>query len=211
VTGGNRYRTMLYIGTVAGVFAGSAVAGERGLAQAQFALTAIALLVPALIGARLLYVAQHLDVYRAEPRRIIKTSEGGSALFGGLVASFAVSVPLLSITGIPFWTFWDAAAVTMLVGLIFTRVGCLMNGCCAGRPTRGPLGLWLPNLKGECRRRYPTQLLEAGWGSLLLASALLARNGLLDGTLFAAIVALYCAGRTVLNTTREDAKKTLAA
>jgi phosphatidylglycerol:prolipoprotein diacylglycerol transferase len=54
------------------------------------------------------------------------------------------------------------------VGLIFTRVGCLMHGCCAGRETRSAWGIPLPNHRGEWKRRYPTPLLEAGIGVLLV-------------------------------------------
>jgi prolipoprotein diacylglyceryltransferase len=199
------YRTMLFLGCVAGVFAGAAVAGERGLDESGFALATIALLVPALVGARAWYVAQHLDVYRADLRRVVRRAEGGSALFGGLVVGFVASVPLLAVAGMSLWAFWDAAAVTMLVGLICTRIGCSMNACCAGRPTGGPLGRWLPNADGEWRRRYPTQLLEAGWAAVLLVAALATRAALpFDGALFAGVVVLYCAGRVALEATRES-------
>jgi phosphatidylglycerol---prolipoprotein diacylglyceryl transferase len=198
------YKAMLFIGCVAGVYAGAAVARERGLDESRFSLTVVALLIPAFAGARLWFVARHLDVYRGERRRIVARSEGGSALFGGLALAFAASVPVLSVAGLPLWAFWDAASVTMLVGLIFTRIGCLMNGCCAGRTTTGPLGLWLPNAFGEWQRRYPTQLLEAVWAGVLLVLALATRSVLFEGALFVAVVGLYCAGRVALEAAREQ-------
>ena len=134
------YTAMLYFGCVAGVLAGAAVAGSAGLERSRFALTTIVLLIPALAGARLWFVLEHWSVYRREPRRIWRRSEGGAALHGGLLLSVVVSVPLLALVEIPFWRFWDAASYTMLIGLIFTRVGCLMNGCCAGRAAPGPAG-----------------------------------------------------------------------
>jgi prolipoprotein diacylglyceryltransferase len=92
----------------------------------------------------------------------------------------------------------------MLVGAIVTRLGCLMNGCCAGRPTDGKLGVWLPNTAGEWRRRYPTQVLEAVWAGLLLVAALLARNAMpFDGALCAGVIGVYCAGRVLLQGARE--------
>ena len=49
---GRAYKTMLYVGCVVGVYVGAAVAGERGLDESQFSLVTIALLIPALVGAR---------------------------------------------------------------------------------------------------------------------------------------------------------------
>ncbi len=199
---------MLYLGCVGGTFAGAAVAGAEGLSESRFVVATIALLVPALVGARLWFVLQHLDAFRAEPRRIWRRSEGGSALYGGLVLSVATSLPVLQLIGLPFWAFWDAAAVTMLVGLIITRAGCLMHGCCAGRATAGPLGMWLPNDRGEWRRRFPTPILEGAWAAVVLALALAARSSLTSsGALFALIAGGYAAGRLLLEPTRESSDR----
>src|SRR2546428_13889696 len=88
------YTTMLYLGCVAGIYAGTAVAGAEGMSAARFALTAVALLPPALIGARLWFVLQHLRQFRIDPRRIWRRTQGGSAVYGGLVLSVLVSGPV---------------------------------------------------------------------------------------------------------------------
>lgn len=196
------YVAMLYLGCVAGVYSGAAAA--EGVDPSRFVLATVGLLVPALAGARLWFVLMHLARYRAKPRRIWRRAEGGSALYGGLVLAVAVSVPVLVGAGLDFWAFWDAAAITMLVGLVFTRVGCLMHGCCAGRETTGRLGVRLPNDRGEWRRRYPAPLLEAGWALLVLAAALAIRpDASFHGAAFAVVVGAYAAGRLVLEPTRE--------
>lgn len=200
------YTAMLYLGCVAGVFAGAAVATSTGIDGSRFVLAAIILLIPAFAGARLWYVFEHWGVYRHEPERIWSRSEGGSALYGGLVLSLAVSVPLLAMLEVPFWTFWDAASFTMLIGLVFTRAGCLMNGCCAGRPTSGRLGLCLPDHHGVWERRIPTPLLEAGWATLVLVGATLLRVGEpFTGAVLLAVLVAYGAGRLLLEPTRASA------
>ena len=95
------------------------------------------------------------------------------------------------------------AAVTMVVGLILTRFGCLARGCCAGRVTDGRVGVWLPNARGVWARRFPTQIIEAGWGSVLLAAALIARPSLPTGGVFALLFGGYAGGRLLLEPTRE--------
>ena len=199
------YTVMLYLGCVAGVLAGAAVADAEGrLDPTRFALMATVLLVPAFAGARLWFVLTHREVFRAQPDRIWRRAEGGSALYGGLVAGVAASVPLLALAGIPFWSFWDAASITMLIGLVLTRFGCLINGCCAGRATTGRLGLWLPDQRGVWRRRIPTQLLEAAGATLVLGWALAARGHLpFAGALFVGVVAAYAVARLPLEHARE--------
>jgi len=200
------YTAMLYVGTVAGVFAGAAGGASAGLDPSRVAWVTVVLLVPALIGSRLWFVLEHSSVFRAEPRRIWRRSEGGSALHGGLLLSLAVSVPLLAAVHIPFWTYWDAASFTMLVGLIFTRIGCVMNGCCAGRATSGRLAMRLPDHRGVWQRRFPTPLLEAGWAAFVLVGAAIATTTHpSSGTIFLGVLAAYAAGRLLLEPTRQTA------
>ena len=90
-------------------------------------------------------------------------------MYGGLVA-VTLSVPLLAALDLGFWAFWDVGAIVMLIGMVFTRVGCLLNGCCSGQPTDGRFGLALRDRSGISRRRIPTQLLEAGLGAAVLAA-----------------------------------------
>ena len=142
------YPAMLYLGVTAGVFAGAHVAQLSGMNPNSFAVAIVILMVPALIGARLLFVATHWDMFRRDVSRILRRSEGGMAMYGGLIVTVPLSIPLLRAMHLPFAEFWDAATVTILLGMVFTRVGCLLNGCCAGRPTSSWLGLNLPDHRG---------------------------------------------------------------
>jgi phosphatidylglycerol:prolipoprotein diacylglycerol transferase len=120
--------------------------------------------------------------------------------------SLAVSIPVLAAFAIPYWIFWDAAAFTMLIGLVFTRMGCLMNGCCAGRPTSGRIGMRLPNHEGVWERRIPTPLLEAGWAALVLAGAtVISASRPFAGAVLVFVLATYGAGRVLLEPTRAGA------
>jgi phosphatidylglycerol:prolipoprotein diacylglycerol transferase len=197
------YTAMLYLGCVAGTLVGSVVAGSAGLERSRFALTTVVLLIPALVGSRLWFVLEHLSVYRREPGRIRQRSEGGSALYGGFLLMFALSVPLLALVEIPFWAYWDAASFTLLIGIVFTRIGCVMHGCCAGRPTSGRVGVWLPDHCGVWQRRIPTQLLEVAWATLVLTGAAIAHAARpAAGALFFGALAASGAGRLLLETTR---------
>jgi len=185
------------------IFAKGAHRLFRNIASTITGTSAVTMFGTLFIGARLLFVLQHLGQFRSAPRRIWRRADGGSALYGGLVLSVLVSVPVLAAAGLAFLRFWDAAAVTMVVGLILTRFCCLARGCCAGRVTDGRVGVWLPNARGVWARRFPTQIIEAGWGSVLLAAALIARPSLPTGGVFALLFGGYAGGRLLLEPTRE--------
>jgi phosphatidylglycerol---prolipoprotein diacylglyceryl transferase len=199
------YPAMLYLGLVAGVFSGVWVAQNAGMNADRFAIAMLILLVPALVGARLYFVFTRWDVYRREPRRIWRRSEGGMAMYGGLILAVPLSLPLLRAMDLPFAAFWDAATFTMLLGMGFTRAGCLLNGCCGGRPTAGWLALDLPNDRGVWQRRYPTQLMEITFALVLFAAAFALRSRApFAGAIFCSALVAYGAGRFFLERLRED-------
>jgi phosphatidylglycerol---prolipoprotein diacylglyceryl transferase len=197
------YPVLLYIGCVTGVLVGSAAADAWDAPGDNVAVTAIILIAVAFIGSRTLYIATHFALFRAELSRLWRRLDGGGALYGGLLLAVAVSPAVLAVSGLKFLDFWDAASVIMLVGLAITKVGCLMRGCCAGRPTATSIGRWLPDHTGAWQRRYPSQLLEAGWALAILAAACAARVAWpAAGVVFGCAIVLYGAGRIPLELTR---------
>ena len=186
------YPAMLYVGLVAGVLTSVRVAPTAGLPPLRVYVATLVLLVPALAGARLLYVLANWETYRRAPRRIWRSWEGGASLYGGLLVSVLLSIPLLPAFGLAFWPFWDVTTFTLLIGMVLTKIGCLLNGCCSGRETAGPLGVSLPDHRGVRVRRIPVQLLESGVAlTLLVAVALLWPRRPFDGAVFLGTVLGY--------------------
>jgi prolipoprotein diacylglyceryltransferase len=145
------YPAFLYLGLVGGIYV-AAFASPHG-SSSRIAAATVLLLVPALLGARLLFVASHWDLYRHDLRRILDRSEGGMAMYGGLLLAIPLSPLVLHAFGLGFAAFWDAATVTMITGTVLTRIGCFLNGCCTGS-------------------RVPTALLESAGALVLLAAEL---------------------------------------
>ena len=198
------YPALLYLGLTCGVYAGYGAAASMQLDPDRVTVAILVLLVPALAGARLWFVLTHWEAFRDEPGRIWRRADGGAALVGGLLLAVAVSPAVLAELGLPFAAFWDAATFTMLVGMIFTRVGCLLNGCCAGRPSDGRLALHLPDHEGRWERRHPVQLFELATAATLLAGALaIAAAGAFPGAIFLFALAAYGCARTILDPLRQ--------
>ena len=197
------YPALLYLGLTCGFYAGYGAAASMDLDPNKAAVATFILLVPALVGARLWFVLSHWHVYGREPRRIWRRAEGGMALVGGLLLAVALSPPVLAALDLPFAVFWDAATFTMLVGMIFTRVGCLLNGCCGGRASEHRFALCLPDHRGYWARRHPVQLLELATAAVLLAAILaIAPAAPFPGAIFAFALAGYACARAILNPLR---------
>jgi prolipoprotein diacylglyceryltransferase len=193
------YPVMLYAGMVCGVIAQNYAAHVARLPAVKVWAATLVLLPTALLGARLLYAASHFRIYVREPQRLWHRAAGGMALYGAVPLMLLCSLPTLRWMGVTFWPFWDVSVFCILVGMIFTRVGCLLNGCCAGRPTEGLLGIQLRDHNGTTARRIPTQILEAAWAFvLLIAGALWWRRTTPAGALFLLTLAAYAAGRFAL-------------
>jgi phosphatidylglycerol:prolipoprotein diacylglycerol transferase len=195
---------MLYVGLVFGVVAGNVAAHAAGLNALRVYIATIVLIVPALVGARLLFVLSEWTFYRRNPHRIWNRGEGGFMMYGAVPVMLLCSVPLLHVLHINFGAFWDVSIFTILVGMIFTRVGCLLNGCCGGRVTRGWFGIHLPNAHGVWQRRIPTQALEALCAVVLLGVAIaMWQHTPFPGALFLLIMLSYASARLVLELVRE--------
>ena len=198
------YPALLYVGLVCGFYVMYAVAPSLGMHRVPAAVAALIMFAPAVAGARIWFVLDHWAIYRRDRRRIWRHSDGGMALYGGLVVALVLSPAFLAALGLRFAAFWDGATFTMLVGMIFTRVGCLLNGCCSGRRSDGRLGLRLPDHTGRWQRRYPVQLLELAAALVLLggSGALLALAAP-RGTIFAVALTGYAGARLAIDPLRE--------
>ena len=195
---------MLYFGLVLGVVAGNAAAHAANINAFRAYVATLILIIPALAGARLLYVAAQWDTYRHNLRRIWDRSDGGFIMYGGLPAVLLLSIPLLGALRLNFGAFWDVSAFTILVGMMFTRVGCLLNGCCAGRPSKSWFSAYLPNLKGVWEKRLPTQIFESAFALVLLGSAIMVWHRIpFRGGLFLFVACGYASARLLMEFARE--------
>jgi phosphatidylglycerol:prolipoprotein diacylglycerol transferase len=174
-----------------------------GLPLQRLLVLSILACVLGVVGGKVYYLATH-------------RSEGASLLTGGASVQGFVLVAVTTLVGgsiwfdLPIGTVLDVTAPALLVGMAVGRVGCLLGGCCVGRPTRSRWGVWSSNRRVGVRR-IPVQLMEsafAGILALLAALAVLAWGTSSDGAVFVAAVAAYTAGRQLLFPLREIPRAT---
>jgi phosphatidylglycerol:prolipoprotein diacylglycerol transferase len=161
---------------------------RRGYFDDQILYIAAAAIIGGTLGAKLPGWILHLNLIAATPGELYyssKTIVGG--LLGGTLAVMGIK-RLLSIRRRLGNEIAPAAALAMAIG----RIGCLLNGCCYGRPTGLPWGIDF----GDHIARHPTQLYEALFDMALLFLLLrLERHITRPGLLFGLLLISYFVGR----------------
>ncbi|MGQ9676475.1 MAG: prolipoprotein diacylglyceryl transferase [Chloroflexota bacterium] len=184
---------------------------RKELTRVDVAEAALWVLPAAVVGARLAHVIDHSSYYLANPLAILAITEGGLAIFGGIVGGLIGGAIYMRIRALPFWAIVDAAVPAMLIGQSVGRIGCLINGDAWGAPTNLPWAVVYthpaaslpPDLLGVGTHPYPVY--EITWNLALLAALWpLRRSRLPDGTMFCLYAVGYSLGRLVLSVVRQE-------
>lgn len=143
-----------------------------------------------LLGAKLLFVAEHWH----EPLAETLFARGGLSWFGGLVGGVAAGCAALLRKRLPLLPAVAAATPALAIGHAVGRIGCFLVGDDYGRPSSLPWAVAFPKgLPPTTVPVHPTQIYEAiGLGLLAWALVRWRRAGLDP----ARVLALYliCAG-----------------
>lgn len=97
--------------------------------------------IGAIIGARAYYVLFNLSYYAQDPSRIFKITEGGLAIYGGIIGAFLTVVLVCKIRKQKILDVLDLAAVGFLLGQGVGRWGNFMNQEAFGTNTDLPWGM----------------------------------------------------------------------
>jgi phosphatidylglycerol:prolipoprotein diacylglycerol transferase len=111
-----------------------------------------------LVGAKLLWVAEHVG---QEPFRDLLFSRGGMSWFGGLVGGVGTAVIVMKWRRLPLIPTLAAATPALAIGHAIGRIGCFLVGDDYGRPSDLPWAVAFPRgLPPTDVRVHPTQLYE---------------------------------------------------
>ena len=120
---------------------------------------AVAGVLGGLVGAKLLWVAEHLH---EEPVLQLLFSRGGLSWFGGLVGGIVAGLTVMAWRRLPVIRVLSAATPALAIGHAIGRIGCFLVGDDYGRPTSLPWAVAFPQgLPPTVVRVHPTQLYEA--------------------------------------------------
>jgi len=132
----------------------------------------LAALIGGGLGARLLFVFEHIEQFQREWGSVFALWQGGLTLYGGIVAGTLAGLLTARRFGQPIWVVADALTPSLALGTMFGRIGCFLNGCCYGRPTGHAWGVTFPQdsyagLEFGNAPLHPSQLYNAFAGLML--------------------------------------------
>ena len=128
-------------------------------------------------------------------------------LWGGLLAYFALAIPLVLLLTRHRRAGLDLVALAIPVPWIMGKVGCLLNGCCHGRPCSLPWAITFPEgARGAPAGvpLHPTQLYEVGIMLVLLGVFAMLRSDRWRGTKLLWFLWIYGFGRAATDFLRGD-------
>lgn len=192
------YGILVASGFGMGVWTASRRARREGLSEEHVIALCNWLILGAIVGSRLWYVMSNWSEYFTHNnyQEIFIIWHGGLVFYGGLVGAVLTGWLHVRYHKLPFWKLADLLAPSLALGHFFGRLGCLMNGCCYGKPTDC---VWAIHFPAEHETGgagvHPTQIYEAlanlGFSFVL---AWLFRHKKYDGQVFS----IYLIGYAIL-------------
>jgi phosphatidylglycerol:prolipoprotein diacylglycerol transferase len=188
-------------------------AKSRGLDPNRALDLGIAIIVAALVGAKLLLILVDFDKFRQNPGEILSIVRAGGVFYGGLIAAVAVAFWYMWRHRMPLWTTCDVFAPGIALGHAVGRLGCLMAGCCYGRETHVPWAITFTNPEAAANvgtplgvPLHPTQLYESAAEALILVLLLWTekKGRPFEGRTFWSYLVLYGISRFVIEFFRGD-------
>lgn len=218
------YGIIITIGFLLGYLMATKEAKRTGQDPETYLDFLIAVILPAIIGARLYYVIFTWEDYKGDLLQIINTRNGGMAIYGGIIAAVAVLLIFCKVKKKSFFLMGDTAVMGLLIGQILGRWGNFFNLEAFGGYTNNLVAMQLPiqhvdagmltqaaidgaiNIQGIMYIQvHPTFLYESLWNlAVLLIIFLYRKHKKFDGELVAIYLIGYGIGRFWIEGLRID-------
>ena len=172
------YGLMLAVSFFLGLLYVNRMAKKQSLDFNRLLVVAYLLIIGGILGARFSYVLFHLEEFSGHWLDSINPFQSGHYgiaglnLYGGIIGAVILSFIYMKTKSMDILGTFDLLAPTVGLGLIFTRIGCFLNGCCFGTPTDFPWGVVFPegsipdHVFGQVHI-HPAQLYSSLYGLLL--------------------------------------------
>ncbi|MBI5124277.1 MAG: prolipoprotein diacylglyceryl transferase [Candidatus Omnitrophica bacterium] len=159
---------------------------------------ALLLTIFGLVGARILFILIHRGA-----------ANNGFAYFGALVFFILTLSGYSILRKVNLLELLDYAMPFLILSQFFVRIGCLMAGCCYGKPTNKFFGVVFKTVDGLSR--HPTQAYEAValFSIYIVGRIIYNRYAEIRGLTMAGTLALYGLARFFIEYLRTDSPSVL--
>lgn len=201
------YGVMIAIGFTVAICLARQQAEKEGFDGDRIIDLGLYLLIAGIVGARLLYVLTNLSEYLKFPLEIIMLNHGGLVIYGGIILATFTGIFFLSKRKIPILKTADILFPYVALAQSIGRIGCLLNGCCYGRPTSLPWGIYFP---GQVIALHPTEIyFSLNALAIFLILKMVQKRKRFTGQVFLLYFILYSATRFGIEFFRGDSARNI--
>jgi phosphatidylglycerol:prolipoprotein diacylglycerol transferase len=208
------YGVMIALAFLFGLWTATLRARREKISGETVADVTLWLMLGGIIGARAVYVATYWrEEFADQPfSEIFMIQHGGLVYYGGFIGATVAGMIYIRWKKLPFWKTADVFAPSIALGSVFGRTGCLLNGCCYGRPTDLPWAITFTNPQAHEQSGtplgiplHPTEIYDGllNFGVYLFLAWLFRRKKF-DGQIFATYLLCYAVTRSFVEYFRGD-------
>ena len=202
------YGVFVALGVLAGVFFAKLEARRAGMPEEKILDLCFFIIVAAIIGSRIFYVATLPSHFMSHPLEIFMIWKGGLVFYGGFIGAVAAALLYVRIQRLSLGKCADIAGLSIPLGHFLGRLGCLSAGCCYGKPSDVPWAVTFSHPEALAPLHtalHPTQLYHsAGNLAIFLLLFSIRRKKRFDGQIFWLYVLLYGVIRSGIEVFRGD-------
>jgi phosphatidylglycerol:prolipoprotein diacylglycerol transferase len=218
------YGVMMALAFLAGLWTATRRARLVNVSGDIIADVILWLMAGGILGARFVYVTTYWKQEFADQpfSEVFMIQHGGLVYYGGLIGAAIAVIIYLAWKKLPVWKIADILAPSIALGSFFGRAGCLLNGCCYGRPTNLPWAIQFPNGSAAWDQQFhegfpgvgpntpalpvhPTEIYDGLLNLVLYVFlAWLFRRKKFDGQIFATYLMVYAVFRSIAEYFRGD-------
>ncbi|MGM0426525.1 MAG: prolipoprotein diacylglyceryl transferase [Thermodesulfobacteriota bacterium] len=202
------YGLFVAMGFFAAIMVTLKLGRAEGLDPKQITDMGFYIILAAILGSRVVYVLMNISHYTDRPLDSFKIWEGGLVFSGGIVAALLTVIAYVKRHQLSFLRIGDLWAPGLALGQGIGRIGCLMAGCCYGRPTNGDWGIVFTDPRALAPLHvplHPTQIYASLSGFLLFVILLfIGKKKKFQGQVFVWFLILHSTARLFIERFRGD-------
>lgn len=207
------YTFLIMIGALAATWLGIKILKSRNMPVIYGIDMAILAIVFGFLGGRIAHVlVEAPHYYWEEPVRFFYFWQGGFVSWGAYIGLLLSWYFYLRWRKQQIWAYFDVASLSVPLAMFFGRVGCLLAGCCFGKPTDFFIHLTFTNPGATAYDAYPNTPLHATQIYLMVNVLLIQlivwlisrKHWRFQGQLFSITLMLYAIGRAGIEVLRGD-------
>jgi phosphatidylglycerol:prolipoprotein diacylglycerol transferase len=199
------YGILYIISFILYIFIAFLLASGFKLRRRVWIVSGICYILAMTVAAKILYDIQKSEFDFNALLSFAHYKQGG--LWGGLLAYFALSLPLILLLSKRKREAMDMLALSVPVPFIFAKLGCFCNGCCYGKPGNLPWAITFPESSRVSPAGiplHPTQIYEILLMLIIIILFVILRNKQWRGTKILWFLVLYGFGRALIEVFRGD-------